>query len=168
MRDRFAICTRVLTFYHSIFARALQYGLTTQSQWNRQLKHQQYRRIRLTATGSQAQSYLLRTLRGKLNKLPFEVCVLISKRHHRDKHPKYFLCTDLSLSAQKALSCYQKRWSIEVDNFFVKQFLGLTDFRVQCLKQPKNGLPSSSWLTSFCNGVSIMRRERTASPRLPT
>ena len=101
------------------------------SQWNRQFKHQQYRRIRLTATGSQSQSYLLRTLRGKLNKLPFEVCVLISKRHHRDKHPKYFLCTDLTLSAQKALTCYQTRWPIEVDNFFVKQFLGLTDFRVQ-------------------------------------
>jgi hypothetical protein len=29
--------------------------------------------------------------------------VLISKRHHRDKRPKYFLCTDLSLSAQQIL-----------------------------------------------------------------
>ena len=68
---------------------------------------------------------------GKLNKLPFEVCVLISQRHHRDKHPKYFLCTDLSLSAQQILSIYQKRWPIEVDNFYVKQHLGLADFRVQ-------------------------------------
>ena len=43
----------------------------------------------------------------------------------------YFLCTDLSLSAQQILSIYQKRWPIEVDNFYVKQHLGLADFRVQ-------------------------------------
>src|SRR5262249_496631 len=70
-------------------------------------------------------------LRGKLTKLSFEVCVLISRRHHRDKHPKYLLCTDLTLSAQQILPIYQKRWPIEVDNFYVKQHLGLADFRVQ-------------------------------------
>ena len=37
----------------------------------------------------------------------------------------------LSLSAQNILSIYQKRWPIEVDNFYVKQHLGLADFRVQ-------------------------------------
>jgi len=63
--------------------------------------------------------------------LSFEVGVLISRRHHRDHHPKYFLCTDLSLSAQQILSLYQKRWPIEVDNFYIKQHLGLADFRVQ-------------------------------------
>jgi hypothetical protein len=57
--------------------------------------------------------------------------VLISYRHHRDKRPKYFLCTDLALSAQQILPIYQKRWPIEVDNFYVKQHLGLADFRVQ-------------------------------------
>src|SRR5256712_14120533 len=36
-----------------------------------------------------------------------------------------------SLSAQQILSIYQKRWPIEVDNFYVKQPLGLADFRVQ-------------------------------------
>jgi hypothetical protein len=35
------------------------------------------------------------------------------------------------LSAQQILSIYQKRWPIEVDNFYVKQHLGLADFRVQ-------------------------------------
>jgi len=34
---------------------------------------------------------------------------------------QYFLCTDLTLSAQNILSIYQKRWPIEVDNFYVKQ-----------------------------------------------
>ncbi len=68
---------------------------------------------------------------GQLNTLPFAVWVLISQRHHRDKHPKYFLCTALSLSAQQILRIDQKRWPIEVDNFYVKQHLGLADFRVQ-------------------------------------
>src|SRR2546430_8352493 len=85
----------------------------------------------LPATDQRLRTYLVRTLRGKLTKLSFEVCVLISHRHHRDKHPKYFLCTDLTLSAQQILPIYQKRWPIEVDNFYVKRHLGLADFRVQ-------------------------------------
>jgi len=101
------------------------------SQWPQALRHQRYQRVQLTATGDRQRTYLVRTLQGKLTKLPFEVCVLISQRHHRDKHPKYFLCTDLSLSAQQILPIYQKRWPIEVDNFYVKQHLGLADFRVQ-------------------------------------
>jgi hypothetical protein len=35
------------------------------------------------------------------------------------------------LSAQQILSIYQKRWPSEVDNFYVKQHVGLADFRVQ-------------------------------------
>jgi len=101
------------------------------SQWPQTLQHQRYQRVQLTATDQRSRTYLVRTLQGKLTKLPFEVCVLISKRHHRDKRPKYFLCTDLSLSAQQILPIYQKRWPIEVDNFYVKQQLGLADFRVQ-------------------------------------
>jgi Transposase DDE domain len=101
------------------------------SQWPQALQHQRYQRVQLTAPDQRSRTYLVRTLQGKLTKLPFKVCVLISKRHSRDKHPKYFLCTDLSLSAQQILPIYQKRWPIEVDNFYVKQQLGLADFRVQ-------------------------------------
>ena len=101
------------------------------SQWSQALRHQRYQRVQLTATDGRQRSYLVRPLQGRLNHLSFDVCVLISKRHSRDKHPKYFLCTDLSLSAQQILSLYQKRWPIEVDNFYVKQHLGLADFRVQ-------------------------------------
>ena len=101
------------------------------AQWPQALQHQRYQRVQLTATDQRSRTYLVRTLQGKLTKLPFAVCVLISKRHHRAKHPQYFLCTDLSLSAQQILPIYQKRWSIEVDNFYVKQHLGLADFRVQ-------------------------------------
>ena len=41
------------------------------------------------------------------------------------------MCTDLTLSTQKKLKFYQQRWPIEVDNYYVKQFLGLGYFRVQ-------------------------------------
>jgi hypothetical protein len=101
------------------------------AQWPHALRHQRYQRVQLSAADQRLRTSLVRTLRGQLTKLSFEVCVLISQRHHRDKHPKYFLCTDLTLSAQQILPIYQKRWPIEVDNFYVKQHLGLTDFRVQ-------------------------------------
>ena len=101
------------------------------SQWSQALRHQRYQHVQLTATDGRQCPYLVRPLQGRLTHLSLDVCVLISKRHPRDKHPKYFLCTDLTLSAQQILSLYQKRWPIEVDNFYVKQQLGLADFRVQ-------------------------------------
>ncbi len=101
------------------------------SQWNQTLKHQRYEHVSVTATDQRQKTYLVRVKHGRLKKLPFDVCVIISKRHHRDKHPKYFLSTDTSLAPKKILRIYQKRWPIEVDNFYVKQHLGLIDFRVR-------------------------------------
>lgn len=101
------------------------------SAWNQRLKHQPYTRVNPTATDQRKRPYLVRARKGKLKNVPFEVCVLISKRHRGDKHPKYFLCTNLSLSPQQILTSYQKRWPIEVDNYYVKQLLGLGDFRLQ-------------------------------------
>ena len=65
------------------------------SQWPQALRHQRYQRVQLTATDGRQRPYLVRPLPRRLNHLSFDVCVLISKRHHRDTHPKYFLCTDL-------------------------------------------------------------------------
>lgn len=101
------------------------------SNWNQRLKHQPYTRVNPAATDQRKRPYFVRARRGRLKNVPFEVCVLISKRHRGDKRPKYFLCTDVSLSLQQILSFYQKRWPIEVDNYYVKQLLGLGDFRVQ-------------------------------------
>jgi Transposase DDE domain len=101
------------------------------SQWPHALRHQRYQRVQLAAADHRLRTSLVRPLRGKLTKLSFEVCVLISRRHHRENHPQYFLCTALALSAQQILSLSQKRWPIEVDNFYIKQHLGLADFRVQ-------------------------------------
>ena len=64
------------------------------SQWSQTLRHQRYQRVQLTATDQRLQTYLVRTLRGKLTKLSFEVCVLISHRHPRDKHPGFHVRRD--------------------------------------------------------------------------
>lgn len=101
------------------------------SEWNQRLTHKPYTRVNPSATDQRKRPYLVRSLRGRLKDVPFEVCVLISKRRRGDKRPKYFLCTDLSLSPQQILTLYQKRWPIEVDNYYVKCLLGLGDFRVQ-------------------------------------
>ena len=41
------------------------------------------------------------------------------------------LCTDLTLTAQTVLIWYGNRWPLEVDYWYLKQPLGLGDFRVQ-------------------------------------
>ena len=123
------------------------------SQWPQALRHQRYQRVQLTATDGRQRPYLVRPLQRRLNHLSFDVCVLISKRHHRDTHPKYFLCTDLSLSAQQILSIYQKRWPVEVDNFYVKQHLGLADFRVQSYEATEKWFAVVFLALVFCSGV---------------
>lgn len=100
-------------------------------QWDQRLRHQRYIRVRIPATDGTSHTYLVRVVQGRLSDVPFDVCVLISRRHHRDKHPKYFLCTDLALTAQTVLTWYGNRWPLEVDYWYLKQPLGLGDFRMQ-------------------------------------
>jgi hypothetical protein len=99
-------------------------------QWNAQLKHKRTTSVEVRATDGTVKTYQVRTVQGRLNSVPFEVCVLISRRHYRDKFPKYFLCSDLSLSPQTILNWDQKRWPLEVDYWYLKQKLGLGDFRL--------------------------------------
>jgi len=101
------------------------------SQWHKDLRHKRYERATVPAADGSQTTYFVRTLRGRLNEVPFEVCVFISKRHPRSKSPAYFLCTDLSLCAQEALVWYRDRWSTEVDNFYLKTRLGLADYQMQ-------------------------------------
>jgi hypothetical protein len=100
-------------------------------QWDQRLKHKRYTRVRVPAADGTPHLYLVRSVQGCLSDVPFEVCVLISRRHNRDKHPKYFLCTDLNLTAQTVLNWYGNRWPLEVDYWYLKQLLGLGDFRMQ-------------------------------------
>jgi len=100
-------------------------------QWDQRLRHKRYTRIRVPAADGATRTYLVRSVQGHLSGVSFDVCVLISRRHNRDKHPKYFLCTDLTLTAQTVLIWYGNRWPLEVDYWYLKQPLGLGDFRVQ-------------------------------------
>ena len=100
-------------------------------QWDQRLRHKRYTRIRVPAADGTTRTYLARSVQGRLSDVPCDVCVLISRRHNRDKHPKYFLCTDLTLTAQTVLIWYGNRWPLEVDYWYLKQPLGLGDFRVQ-------------------------------------
>lgn len=96
------------------------------------LKHKPYQRITLEAVGDRrAPTYYVRTVSGHLERVPQEVYVILSKKRPGDPCPKYFLCTDTRLSAEEALKLYQKRWSVEVDNWNLKEVLGLGDFRLQ-------------------------------------
>jgi len=103
---------------------------------DRLLKHKHYQRITLNATNEArpVPTYYVRTVTGLLEKVKSPVCVIISRRHKGDKRPKYFACSDLSLTPQAALRLYQQRWPIEVDNLYLKEFLGLGDFRLQSLE----------------------------------
>ncbi len=100
-------------------------------EWAQRLRHKRYTRVRVSAADGTARTYWVRVVTGRLSDVPRDVCVLISKRHHRDKHPRYFLCTDVTLVAQKVLTWYGNRWPLEVDYWYLKQPLGLGDFRVQ-------------------------------------
>lgn len=102
--------------------------------WNQQLRHKRYTRVRMTAADGTVRTYFVRMVTGRLSDVPYDVCVLISKRHPRDKNPKYFLCTDLSLSAQTVLTWYSNRWPLEVDYWYLKQALGLGDFRLHAFE----------------------------------
>ena len=97
-----------------------------------EMKHKRYIRVRISAVDeTRPPSYCVRTIRGHLKEVRDEVCVIISRRHPGDRRPKFFMCTDLNLSAQEALRIYQQRWPVEVDNLYLKEALGLGDFRLQ-------------------------------------
>jgi hypothetical protein len=101
------------------------------NQYEQWLKHKRYQGVMLNATeGSQEKrNYFVCTICGHLEDVPEEAYVLISKRHPGDKYPNFFACTDLNLFVQQILSYYQKRRPEEIDNFHLKEALGLGEFR---------------------------------------
>lgn len=100
------------------------------SEWNRRLKHQRYTSAEVSTTSGKRTTFLTRKVYGRLKNLPFDVSVIISKRHPREC-PKYYLSTDLGLSVSQILKRYLNRWPIEQDYWYLKECLGLGDFRVQ-------------------------------------
>lgn len=103
---------------------------------NQTLRHKPYQKTTLAAVDEHhpARTYYVRTVSGRIEDVSQEVYVIISKKRPGDHRPKYFLCTDTTLSAEEALRIYQKRWPVEVDNLYLKEVLGLGDFRLQSLE----------------------------------
>jgi hypothetical protein len=99
--------------------------------WHRAFKGCSYGRVSLELANKQRRTYWVRQLTGRLRGVPGSVRVLFSQKGPGVRTPKYFLCTDLTLSAQEILRRYQKRWSQEVDYWYVKLQLGLGDYRLR-------------------------------------
>jgi len=100
------------------------------TQWHHDFKGRSYERVSLELANKQHRTYWVRSLQGRLRGVPGEVRVVISQRGPGVRTPKYFLSTDLTLSAQEILRRYQHRWRQEVDYWYVKLQLGLGDFRL--------------------------------------
>jgi hypothetical protein len=101
------------------------------SDWHNDFKGKPYERVRLGLANGTTRTYYVRSLLGRLRGVPGEVRVLISKKGPGKTTPRYFLCTDESLSCQEILKLYQNRWRIETDYWQVKMHLGLGDYRVR-------------------------------------
>jgi hypothetical protein len=90
--------------------------------------------VTLQAQDGNETTYRVRSCIGHLNQVADPVRVFVSKRGRRDPHPAYFFCTDRALSAQQVFEMYQGRWRCEVDNWYLKEQLGLADYRVHSLE----------------------------------
>jgi hypothetical protein len=101
------------------------------TQWHHDLKGHAYDRVSLALANGQQRIYRVRSLVGRLRNVPGVVRLLLSQKGSGVRTPKYFLCTDLSLSEQEIWRRYQHRWCQEVDYWYVKLQLGLGDFRLQ-------------------------------------
>jgi hypothetical protein len=101
------------------------------STWHRDLKRRRYDQVRLRLANGKTRTYWVRSLDGRLRGVPGDVRLLISQKAPGAKAPRYFLCTDTTLSCQDILTKYQGRWRIETDYWLVKLQLGLGDYRLQ-------------------------------------
>jgi DDE superfamily endonuclease len=96
---------------------------------NRKETHKWHTKVSVTNAKKEERTYFVRKLSGRLEGIPFDLRVLISKRHTGQKYPAYFSSTrDCEPTA--ILQGYTERWSCEVVNFYLKVQLGLADFRL--------------------------------------
>ena len=100
-------------------------------QQHQRLRHKHHTKIRAVAADETTQSYYLRQVEGRFNKLPLDLRVFITKRHLGQKSPAYFATTRHACKPQAILQGDGRRWSCEVVNWYLKNPLGLADFRVR-------------------------------------
>jgi DDE superfamily endonuclease len=103
----------------------------TVAAWHRDLKGRPYDKVRLGLANGGHRTYWVRSVQGRLRGVPGDVRILISQKGPGAKTPRYFLCTDTTLTCQDILQKYQSRWRIETDYWQVKMHLGLGDYRLQ-------------------------------------
>ena len=101
-------------------------------QHHRRLRHKHHTKVGVIAADNAKESYYVRQVDGRFNKLPIDLRVLISKRRLGQQSPAYFATTRLACKPAAILQGYGGRWSCEVVNWYLKNPLGLSDFRVQC------------------------------------
>jgi hypothetical protein len=99
--------------------------------WHTEQKGRPYTKVKLGLANGQERTYWTRSVEGRLRGISGNVRVVISQKAPGAHAPRYFVCTDLTLSAQAILERYQLRWAQEVDYWHVKVQLGLGDFRLQ-------------------------------------
>lgn len=78
---------------------------------NRKEKHKWHTKISVTNAKKEERSYYVRPLEGRLEEMPFDLRVLISKRHAGQKNPAYFASTRVDCKPQAILQGYSGRWS---------------------------------------------------------
>jgi hypothetical protein len=78
--------------------------------WHKDLKGRRYCQVQLRLANGRTRTYWVRAITGRVRGVTGEVRVLLSQTGPGAKAPKYFLCTDTSLSEQEILSRYQHRW----------------------------------------------------------
>lgn len=103
------------------------------SQWWTHLGHQSVVTIKPRQTPG-SPTYLTRRAVGKLPRYGHEVVAILSKRHRKAKGLAYFICSDVRLTTHTIMKYYAHRWDCEIDNRFLKQQLGLADFRLHSVE----------------------------------
>jgi DDE superfamily endonuclease len=98
---------------------------------HRDLKGRPYDRVRLGLANGLHRTYWVRSVQGRLRGVSADVRILISQKRPGPQSPRYFLCTDTTLTCQDILQKYQSRWRVETDYWQVKMHLGLGDYRLR-------------------------------------
>jgi hypothetical protein len=124
------------------------------AQWWHHLGHQPIERITLRSTKG-SHTYATRYRVGRLRRYPDPVLAVFSKRTRRDLRPAYFLSSDTRLSVRCLLKYYGFRWQAEVNNFYLKERLGLADYRLQSIEAIVN------WHALVFAAYAFMQTQRT-------
>ncbi len=119
------------------------------SAWHNDFTGRPDERVRLGRANGTSRTYYVRSLCGRQRGVSAEVRVRISQQKPGQTAPRYFLCTELSLSCPEILKHYQNRWRIESDYWQVKRQLGLGDYRVRSYEAVAKWYSVVYWVLAY-------------------